>query len=121
MRRTDAADRRALRKYRQAVADKAWSSEVKLRAGLRCERCGKGPGGLAAHHIFSRSLKSVRTYPPNGVCLCNGDHMFYAHKYPHMFLDWMVIRRGQPWFDDLNIKANTRKQVFTAADEPKIN
>jgi hypothetical protein len=47
--------------------------------------------------------------------------MFYAHKYPHMFLDWMVIRRGQPWFDDLNIKANTRKQVFTAADEPKIN
>lgn len=91
--------------------DTRWSADVKIAAGLRCEYCGRF-APLAAHHIFTRSNKSVRHYVPNGCCLCNGHHQFFAHKRPHEFRDWITGIRGQAWWDDLSIKANTRKEVF---------
>lgn len=94
-----------------AYEDSKWGLDVKERAGAKCEYCGS-MRGLQSHHIFTRSLKSVRWYRPNGVALCMGHHFFLAHKKPHEFRDWITEVRGQAWWDDLNLKANTRHVVF---------
>jgi hypothetical protein len=95
-----------------------WKAEVKVRAGLRCEYCGKRGKGLQAHHVFSCANKAVRTYPPNGIALCAGHHIFFAHKRHHEFIVWAQGYRGIKWWTDLNVKAQTRHTRFTAADEP---
>jgi hypothetical protein len=100
--------RRARKKYEMKQEDARWSASVKQRAGLQCEKpgCDKKFKGLAAHHVFSRSNKKVRHYVPNGVCLCDGHHMFWAHKVPHNFRDVMTKLRGEAWWDDLRKKSN---------------
>ena len=55
--------------------DIAWSLLVKLRAGMKCEYCGK-TSYLNSHHIYSRSKASTRWLPENGISLCVGHHTF---------------------------------------------
>jgi hypothetical protein len=107
------------RKMVMTDEDRAWSAAVKQRAGLVCEYglrynrpCGHFGGGQVAHHIFSRSNKSVRHYTPNGCSLCNGHHKFIAHKFPEKFRQFLIALRGEAWWEDLNRKANIRHQVF---------
>lgn len=91
--------------------DKAWSKLVKLRAGMKCEipTCGKPV--LNSHHIYSRSKKSTRWHPQNGVCLCVGHHTFSssfsAHKTPLEFIRWLDNYKGKDYMDRLMIRANT--------------
>ena len=94
---------RATEVYKDAV----WRGKVKANAGHRCEKSGT-TRGLCSHHIFTRSNKAVRHYPPNGCCLTAGLHEFFAHKRPHEFRDWIISVRGQAWWDDLVAKANIR-------------
>jgi hypothetical protein len=37
--------------------------------------------------------------------LCNGHHIWFAHKYPHMFLEMIVAKRGIEWYERLSAKA----------------
>ena len=92
------------------LKDAYWGREVKIKAGHRCEydNCRKMKG-LQAHHIFTRSNASVRHYIPNGCALCRGHHKFFAHLKPHEFREWIIGKRGQAWWNDLQDKANTRK------------
>lgn len=88
--------------------DTAWSLLVKLKAGNRCEYCGKS-SPLNSHHIFSRSKKSVRWDVNNGVCLCVGHHIgndFSAHKSPVTFTQWLIKKKGQDFIDRLTYKSN---------------
>lgn len=90
--------------------DDAWSKLVKLRAGNKCEYCGKQTA-LNSHHIFSRSNMSTRWLPQNGICLCVGHHTFSssfsAHKCPVEFTIWLTETRGQNFIDTLRIKAKS--------------
>jgi len=90
--------------------DDAWSELVKLRAGNKCEYCGK-KSPLNSHHIFSRSKKSTRWLPENGICLCVGHHTFSstfsAHKTPTEFTYWLERYKGKNFIDTLTIKANS--------------
>lgn len=68
-----------------------WQRVVKLRAKERCEVCGKTEY-LNAHHIFSKSHRSTRYDPDNGMALCSGHHSLNndsVHKdpmfWPHAF------------------------------------
>ena len=79
-----------------------WQQIVKLRAKGVCEypNCGKKEY-LNAHHIYSRSHKSTRYEPDNGMCLCSGHHSLTrnsAHKDPE--------------FKDIIIKAGVRTVDF---------
>lgn len=89
--------------------DDAWSKLVKLRAGNKCEVCGK-TSPLNSHHIYSRSKKSVRWDAMNGVCLCVGHHTFSskfsAHKTPTEFTYWLEEKKGKAFMETLTIKAN---------------
>lgn len=89
--------------------DDAWSLLVKLKAGNRCEYCGK-QSPLNSHHVYSRSKKSTRWAVSNGVCLCVGHHTFSssfsAHKTPTEFTEWIKQKRGACWFDSLRLSAH---------------
>lgn len=89
--------------------DALWSELVKLRAGNRCEVCGKSEY-LNSHHVYSRAKKSVRWQIENGFCLCPGCHIgskFSPHKTPNDFVIWSIEKRGQTWFDLLQAKAHS--------------
>ena len=89
--------------------DIAWSKLVKLRAGNKCEYCGKRTY-LNSHHIYSRSKKSTRWDVKNGICLCVGHHTFSstfsAHKTGYEFAKWLDRYKGKEFMELLTIKAN---------------
>lgn len=87
--------------------DNLWSKIVKIRAGNKCEVCGK-TDGLNSHHIFSRSNHSTRWDVQNGVCLCVSHHVFgnfSAHKAPIEFVEWLKSKRDDDWYFDLRRRA----------------
>ena len=90
--------------------DDAWSLLVKLRAGNKCEYCGKETH-LNSHHIYSRSKRSTRWDVNNGICLCVAHHVFSsgfsAHKTPLEFIDWLKTKRSIEFIDNLKLKANS--------------
>lgn len=97
-----------MRKPSLAKIDALWAKIVKDRAGWKCEVCGKGPDGLNAHHIFSRSNRSTRWDIENSACLCVNHHAFgnfSAHKAPVEFVEWLKEHRGEQWYQDLRRRA----------------
>ena len=89
--------------------DDAWSKLVRLRAGNKCEYCGKTKG-LNSHHIYSRAKMSLRWMVKNGVCLCVGHHIgvqFSAHKTPVEFIDWLTNKKGDEYMQELRLTANS--------------
>lgn len=101
-----------LKKYK---LDNLWAKAVKVKAGNKCEYCGKTEH-LNSHHIFSRSNHSVRWLIENGVCLCVNHHIFgtiSAHKAPLEFAEWLKEKRGEQWYDRLRIKAKSISPKIT--------
>lgn len=103
-------------KIRYLKEDIAWSFAVRERDHWTCQRCGsryppKKPGdgssrsGLDAAHIFSRRLKSLRHDLENGVSLCTGCHLSWAHYQPLEFREWVRIWMGHKKYDALMIRA----------------
>ena len=106
-----------LKKYKMKSLDKkideAWAKIVKLRAGMKCEYCGKTTY-LNSHHVYSRSKRSTRWDLSNGVSLCVGHHTFgewSAHKNPIEFIEWIKEKRGQDWYNALRLQANTHLKL----------
>lgn len=92
-----------------ALLDRLWSELVKIRAGGKCEYCGKVTT-LNSHHLFSRSNRSTRWDVENGVSLCVYHHTFgnfSAHKSPFEFSEWIQSVRGEEWYQSLRRKAST--------------
>jgi hypothetical protein len=67
--------------------DNLWRDVVKLRAGKKCERCGRTEE-LHSHHIFERTNFPTRWDLDNGICLCALCHSI-AHKYDDVFKLWV--------------------------------
>jgi len=103
--------------------DDAWSKLVKLIHGMSCEKCGK-ESYLNSHHIYSRSKRSVRWDTLNGACLCAGCHtlssLFSAHKTPLEFTFWIIERRGDDWFEELTLVANTPQKFMKFEKEEML-
>lgn len=53
----------------------------------------------------SKGNKTVKFHPENGCCLCSGHHIFWAHKKPEEFRDWLIATRGQDNYEKLKIMA----------------
>lgn len=104
--------------------DDAWSKLVKLRAGKKCEYCGK-TSPLNSHHIFSRSNKSVRWDIENGVCLCVGHHTFSstfsAHKTSVEFTYWLEEQKGKEFMQELSLRAHSVKKWTKFEKEELLN
>jgi len=105
--------KKSTEKTKRNHLDNLWSEIVKLRAGFRCEYCGKLKR-LNSHHIRSRANQSTRWDLDNGICLCCGCHIlnstFSAHKTPLEFVEWLVEYRSEDSINSLKRKGiNTDK------------
>ena len=96
-----------------------WQQIIKAKANYKCEypNCRKTEY-LNAHHIHSKSKRSTRYDPDNGICLCSGHHSLNnnsAHKDPDFksiliennirtkeFFEKLKFRAFQPAKLDLN-------------------
>ena len=97
-------------------ADKVFSLWIRQRDG-RCLRCGKKEN-LQCAHIFSRSARSVRFEELNCITLCSGCHLFWAHKNPIEFTEFVKKLLGRK-YTILKKKYTTLKQL-KAEDLEKI-
>ena len=97
-----------MKKQLSKKLDKLWSDKIK-EYGM-CEYCHKTKP-LNAHHVYSRSIRSVRWDIDNGFCLCVGCHVFSssfsAHKTPAEFVEWAVEKRGTQWYETVKERKNT--------------
>ncbi len=80
-----------------------------LRAGNRCEKCGKGER-LQCHHVYSRSLLMLRHDVENLLCLCSGCHLWWHHN-PLESAAWFEARFGAERRARLLLIRQTRRKT----------
>lgn len=73
------------------LADKLFSELIHKRG--KCEYCGKTES-LQTAHIIPRTNKHLRWNPDNAVLLCFRHHLYWAHKNPLEFAEW--VQRYMP-------------------------
>ena len=84
--------------------DEAWSTSIRGR-DRKCVRCGS-VNHLQAAHIFSRRRRTTRWELLNGIALCYACHIYWAHREPIDFNDFIKARLGEVDFDMLKQMAN---------------
>jgi len=72
-----------------------------------CERCGNP--NIQTAHIFSRRNLSVRWDLDNVLALCLRCHIFWAHKEPILFTEFVKEKMGTKKFNQLRKKADASK------------
>ena len=72
-----------------------------------CRKCGK-TFDLQVAHIFSKGAggKAVRWDEDNVVLLCRKHHLYWAHKEPIEFNDWVKEQLGETKFNNLKLRAH---------------
>ena len=100
------------RNYKQKATD-GWGSWVRSRNRCESNRL-EHKGHLQAAHIITRSYGATRTDPLNGLCLCQGCHVFYTHR-PLEWEEWIEERWPGLW-DHLKTKALTHAKVDWKAE-----
>lgn len=69
-----------------------------------CRRTGK-TDNLQVCHVFSRSNKAVRWDLDNLFLLTAGEHLFWAHKNPVEFTEWVIKQLGEERYQALRMRA----------------
>jgi 5-methylcytosine-specific restriction endonuclease McrA len=80
---------------KESNIDAVFSKWIRARDG-KCLRCGK-KDNLQCAHIFSRTARSVRWEPLNALTLCGGCHLFWAHKNPIEFTEFVQKLLGKDY------------------------
>lgn len=89
MRRTAIRRKSPARKIKQEL-DLLLKAHVHERDGYACLKCGRYGKGLQAAHIFPKGkYQRLRFDPLNLLTLCVGCHLFWAHKDPIGFYEWI--------------------------------
>ena len=78
--------------------DKICSKIVRARG--KCEHCGSRKN-LQTAHIFSRSHLNTRWDLDNLLCLCLKCHLYWAHKNPIEFAEWVKEYLGEEKYEVL--------------------
>ena len=93
---------------------------LKLRAGLKCERCGKEyplyesangykiPQGLNCSHYKSRTYRNTRWLYDNTDCICSGCHFYLEADKEVRYRGWKMEHNWtEQALDDLNLLAQS--------------
>lgn len=80
-----------------------------IRSKGHSDKSGKADN-LQDCHIFSRSCMSTRWDLDNHICLTAGEHLFWAHKNPIEFTEWVKGFLGLEKYEALRVKAQTIKK-----------
>lgn len=95
--------RMGLTKGQIEMLDSLWAQAVKARARYACEYCRKTTP-LNSHHVIGRRNKTLRHAVSNGCCLCVAHH-FWAEQNGVAFAKWILEKRGEKWWNDLQVQA----------------
>lgn len=88
--------------------DKIVSDIVRSRGS--CVRCGNNDyKKLQCAHIMPRTALSTRWDFMNLVCLCVSCHLFWAHKNPVEFTEWIKVWLGETKYNELRRRATMLK------------
>jgi len=96
-------------------ADRLWSQLI-LSKG-QCEVCGRK--ATNPHHFISRTNRTLRHDPRNGVALCYRCHIGgnpSAHGDPIFITTWMMCKRP----DDYNYLFEKREELATQVDYTQV-
>lgn len=74
--------------YYKKKLDIYFSKYIRSLNNGRCAKCGKRDN-LQCAHIVSRSNLNLRWDPLNALPLCVKDHLYWAHKNPLEFTEWL--------------------------------
>lgn len=107
IRKSPAFGRMTLSRGQETALDTLWAKAVKARAWEVCERCLRH-GPLQAHHVIGRRNKALRHIVSNGCSLCPSHHM-WAEQNGVAFAKWIIEKRGEEWWDSLQIQARQLK------------
>jgi len=78
--------------------------EAKWQGGMKCS------SQLQCCHIFSRSRNNTRYDLNNAICACSSHHIFWMHKNPIEFTNWLRRRIGSDKLEELEQKSRVFKQ-----------
>ena len=92
--------------------DVLFSRLVRLRAGGKCEYCGKLKllPHLQCSHFHGRRKRSTRYDPDNAVGVCFSCHQ-YLGSNPYQHTEFFKKHLGSEKFDALNIRAEIPMKV----------
>lgn len=99
--------KKKLKKIKEKKVDEVFSKWIRCRDG-RCLKCGT-QNNLQCAHVFSRTARSVRWFENNAITLCYKCHMFWAHKNPIEFTEFIKSHLGTRKFNELKKKYVTLK------------
>ncbi len=91
-------------KIRIDKLDVLFSKFIRLRAGGKCEYCGKPTKRLQCSHFHGRRKRSTRYDPANACGLCFSCHQ-YLGEHPNIHTEFFKKRLGTERFEELNIRA----------------
>jgi hypothetical protein len=101
--------------------DTAWSKAVKIKAGHKCEVCGKRDGVLNSHHYVGRVNRTLRWSLKNGICLCYTHHVGgkeSAHQDGDFIREWFKTNRPEDYEHTQYMKNTISKR--TNADKREL-
>lgn len=117
--------KRGITSRKFTAADDVWKKVVKDRDGWTCRRCGKDKSQAQIHaaHIMRSTYKALRKGFDkhtgdgcclrhdlrNGIAMCAGCHIMWAHQNPHAFVDWIIEEIGRELYGELSGYAHRRK------------
>lgn len=89
--------RRSRKRSTVEAADRAWSREVRARAGGYCRASFCYRRATDAHHVMGKKAHPyLRHEALNGIALCRGHHDF-AHARPKDFRTWFAAVYPDAW------------------------
>lgn len=89
--------------------DKLFSEYIRRRDG-KCLRCGR-TDTLQCAHISSRKNLAGRWNPNNAITLCYTHHLFWAHKEPIEFAEWLKENYPMYYDESKNVKKTIVKNM----------
>lgn len=99
--------------------DILWSKIIRLIYPI-CQKCRKGKSTQAAH-IFSRSNHATRWEIKNGIGLDYYCHLYWAHRAPVEFTEWIKETIGLRTFNWLKKKANDKTYQYNLKEAEMAN
>lgn len=101
------------------ACDKLWAEAIKKRDKGMCQVCHKP--GRQAHHVYSRRYLNSRHEIINGVFLCCGCHLYFAHVEVEAFRDFIIKRMGQREYDRLKVRAMAKSYIDFEMKKIELN
>jgi 5-methylcytosine-specific restriction endonuclease McrA len=79
-----------------------------------CQVCGKATD-LQVSHIFSRSNRAIRWDEDNAMLLCKRHHLYWAHKNPVEFAEFVRNKLGEWKYEALKMRKSAVRKTDLSA------